>query len=268
MTGLQFGPSGVLEIVWFKAMSSQSRYAIYYIPPNSGILGRFGSQVLGRDCETGAEVDRIELDGISAETFLSYNLGARHYGFHATLKAPFRLCEGASERDLFSATSTLAQNLPRVEIANLELSTLSQFVAIRPANGRDSSVEFLASEIVRGLDHLRAPLSVSEMQHRTRNNLTDEQRKNLQCWGYPFVFDAFRFHFTLSDRLRQKKLERFHYSLDQTFWQLNIAPLQIECIAIVEELKSGADFILKKIIRLNGPLLRASGSQQSIRQGS
>jgi hypothetical protein len=47
---------------------------------------------------------------------------------------------------------------------------------------------------VSELDCFRAPLSEGEEQRRLAAGLSARQRELLNRWGYPYVFDQFRFH--------------------------------------------------------------------------
>jgi hypothetical protein len=47
-------------------------------------------------------VEHPDLEGLGATELSEITGPARRYGFHATLKAPFRLAEGASEADLIA----------------------------------------------------------------------------------------------------------------------------------------------------------------------
>ena len=79
-------------------MTQAARYAIYLAPAQESALWRFGSEVIGRDAASGAELSSFALDGFDAETWRGMTVEPRRYGFHATIKAPFRLSENESER--------------------------------------------------------------------------------------------------------------------------------------------------------------------------
>ena len=85
------------------------RYAIYFAPRPRRALARFGAAWLGWDAEAGADRDGPELAGLPrprAEIVAT----PRRYGFHATLKAPFRLARGATSR---ASTRRCATSRPR-----------------------------------------------------------------------------------------------------------------------------------------------------------
>ncbi|HXZ17075.1 MAG TPA: DUF1045 domain-containing protein, partial [Roseiarcus sp.] len=51
---------------------------------------------------------------------------------------------------------------------------------------------------VADFDHFRAPLSADERRRRQAAELTARQSALLERYGYPYVLDEFRLHFTLS----------------------------------------------------------------------
>ena len=82
----------------------EPRYAIYFTPPPGSDLHRFGSAVLGYDCVTGAKLTPPADIAVDAEEWRRLTEEPRRYGFHATLKAPFRLAPGTTEAGLIDAT--------------------------------------------------------------------------------------------------------------------------------------------------------------------
>lgn len=157
------------------------RYALYFLPAPDSALDRLG---------------RAWLDALPA----ALTVQARFYGFHATLKAPFRLADGRDEAQLRAACRTFADNHPPVTAPPLALSLLGGFFALRPS-AASPALDTLAAHCVRDFDPFRAPLNQSELAKRLRAPLDDNQRALLERWGYPYVLDQFRFHLTLTDPL-------------------------------------------------------------------
>ena len=60
----------------------------------------------------------------------------------------------------------------------------------------------LASNLVENLDHFRAPLHQKEIDKRRMSTLTSSEDENLLNWGYPYVFNDFRFHITLTEKIQ------------------------------------------------------------------
>jgi hypothetical protein len=183
-------------------VSASTRYAIYLAPPSESELWRFGSRVLGRDAETGATVEGFVPEGYEAETWRALVVEPRRYGFHATLKAPFRLNPAWSLRDLEARMATLARKTEPFDAGSLRVSRFPAgegrtFVALRPERPSHELARLEAS-VVRKLDPLRAPLTAAEVARRAPAKLSPRQRYYLDAWGYPFVLDEFGLHFTLT----------------------------------------------------------------------
>ncbi len=75
----------------------------------------------------------------------------RRYGFHATLKAPFRLTEGTSVKDLEQALSRFAASRAPCPIGPLRIDLLGGFFALVPASPIPTLRSF-AAQIVEELD--------------------------------------------------------------------------------------------------------------------
>ena len=93
-------------------MMNPLRYAVYVAPPPESALWRFGSAVVGRDAASGEAQLGFAPDGFDATAWRSMTTKPRRYGFHATIKAPFRLADEASLSDLSTALAELAHRTP------------------------------------------------------------------------------------------------------------------------------------------------------------
>lgn len=174
------------------------RYAVYFIPP-AGAFARAAAAWLGYDVQTARDVTQPMIAGLP-RPLAEVTADPRKYGFHGTIKAPFRLAEGVTPADLVAAVSGLAINLAPVGMAGLQLVNLDGFLAFVP-EGDTTILNDLAAQVVRGLDPLRAGLTDAEIARRRPYLLTPRQRDLLDLYGYPFVLDEFRFHLTLSGPL-------------------------------------------------------------------
>lgn len=172
------------------------RYGIYYAPPQGSALARFGASWLGRDAEAGLVVPHPEV----ACDVARITATPRKYGFHGTLKPPFRLAEGQSEEALRAAIADLASGIAAFEAPPLELRRIGRFLAMVPSKPSQPLAD-LAGACVEGLDAFRAPPTPEETAKRQAAGLTPRQEHLLLRWGYPYVFDEFRFHLTLTGAL-------------------------------------------------------------------
>jgi hypothetical protein len=168
------------------------RYAIFYTP--TGPLADFGAQWLGWDSAHGRPVVQPEIAGIDVPTITQT---ARKYGLHGTLKAPFKLAEGCGLAQLQDVATTFATGQPAFEIGALTLRHDSGFVALRPRSQQIGLRDF-AAVAVKAFDGFRAALTDVDIARRREANLTARQDQQMLDWGYPFIFDDFHFHLTLS----------------------------------------------------------------------
>ncbi len=181
---------------------SYSRFAIYFIPPE-GALADFGAAWLGWDVVTGRDVVQPSVHGLRDITMTPMK-----YGFHGTLKPPFRLAAGRSFAELERAVADLAAAVKPAVSDGLELTTLGGFLALTPS-GDVSDVRRVGQACVCDLDTFRAPASAAELDRRRAAGLSARQDALLTQWGYPYVMDEFRFHLTLSGRLPEEDIARW-----------------------------------------------------------
>jgi putative phosphonate metabolism protein len=176
---------------------TETRFAIYYVPDPNSELYRFGASVLGYDCYgTGA----VEFPSEAGADWAGKVVVPRKYGFHATLKAPFRLAAGESLAALTADLDTFARAHPAVDVGPLRVAEIGSFIALVPA-APCRPLDDLAAACVERFDRFRAPLTAEDLARRLSAPLTERQRAQLERWGYPYVFDDFRFHLTLTDPL-------------------------------------------------------------------
>src|SRR5262249_12768926 len=91
------GRAGIAEQV---RAADEPRYAIYFVPPADSALYRSGAGFLGYDCYPGKRLRQPQDTGLTASEWAQLTREPRRYGFHATLKAPFRLLPPFTEMDL------------------------------------------------------------------------------------------------------------------------------------------------------------------------
>jgi putative phosphonate metabolism protein len=172
------------------------RYAVYYTPSEDDPLTRRAGAWLGRDAFSGARLARPVLPGLEGLDLDALTEDPRFYGFHATLKAPFELAPGADEGTLLAFAERFAARQAPFETA-IAPASLGRFLAFRPIQP-SPAIQALHEACVRAFDPLRAPLGPADLARRRKSALTAEQDAKLVAWGYPYVFDDFRFHMTLT----------------------------------------------------------------------
>jgi putative phosphonate metabolism protein len=210
-------------------MDPMQRYAVYYAPREGAFAFRT-AEWLGRDPETGRSLPQPVLAGIGDPHAITAD--PRRYGFHGTIRAPFRLAEGVTEDQVRDRVADLARRSAPVVCAGLRLETLQGFLALTPL-GCEAALLDLAARVVESTDDLRAPLSADEIARRRPDELSSRQRQLLDRWGYPFVMEEFRFHLTLTGRLTAA--EPVHRALEAHFEPVLPEPFVIEDLCLFGE---------------------------------
>ncbi len=179
------------------SIDGYARYAVYWAPPRGSGLARAGAAWLGWDPEARRVPEPPELALPAGLARADLTEAPRRYGLHATLKAPFRLAEGTTPAALDAALARLAAARAPAAAPPLRVDAELGFLALRPA-GPCPEIDALAAACVEELDLFRAPLTEAERARRLAKPLPPDRLANLERWGYPHVFDAFRFHVTLA----------------------------------------------------------------------
>jgi hypothetical protein len=209
------------------------RYAIYFVPAADTGIYRFGRSVLGYDCYTGEDVRLTEFPDPDGWRGLIDE--PRRYGFHATLKAPFRLLPSCSEAQLTSAFfgfAELAHPVPRIDP---EIRLIKNFAAIVPREAPPSLQE-LADRSTIMFDAFRAPMPAAERARRVAAGLSASEMRNLDLWGDPDVFDDFKFHMTLTGKIAADRRDAVHQYLQHVFTeQCSNQPVAIDRICLLRQ---------------------------------
>ena len=218
------------------------RYAVFLAPDAQSPLGRFGNEWLGRDPSGDEYLTPRTLDGHNAVEISNATKVPARYGFHATLKPPFHLKPDASVATFYDTLSDIVCRFPPVRIDHWKVRALGKFVALIPA-APCPVVESLAAALVEGLDGFRSPPTAAELARRRQSALTPRQEALLETWGYPYVMESFRLHFTLSGPLPELQLSAL-----ETMLQARIADIPeghtFADVAVFAEPKRGENFRL------------------------
>lgn len=221
-------------------MDAYNRYSIFYAPGAGSDLARFGADWLGWDAETGHETAHPEIQGVDVAAATSTPC---KYGFHGTLKPPFRLARGTDRLGLEQAVAELAGKTPTFTMPVLELRRLGRFLALVPS-APSPALSSLAAACVQELDNFRAPADEAELTRRRKAGLTATQEVNLQRWGYPYVLDEFRFHLTLTGALSDP--EEIETALGPLVAPFTNDPMAVDQICLFGEATDGRFRILRR----------------------
>lgn len=220
-----------------------SRYGIYFCPSQSLPLYGQGSQWLGRDAITGATLEPDLPDHIRHEDWLRVTDSPRRYGFHATLKPPFRLADNTTLEELQAALAEFAHSHNCFCAPPLAVGTLGRFLALILSTPSEAFSN-LAAGCVSYFDRFRAPATEQETTQRMRRSLSPSERTHVLQWGYPYVFDTWKFHMSLTSSMHTKSLSIFEPYLRSRFAMACKHPLLVDSVCIFHEPNPGGLFRL------------------------
>jgi putative phosphonate metabolism protein len=223
-------------------MPTPYRYALYYAPPVDHPLWAAGCQWLQRNPAQRGEAT----GGVLPRPHITE---PQRYGFHATLKPPFRLREPHSGTALLGAVAQLAARTLAFPMPPLQVAWLGDFLALRPVADlpREHALRRLADACVDTLDLFRAPPDDTERDRRAAQPLSDAQRVWLDRYGYPYVMDEWRFHMTLTDKLpasEQAKRDAIAAQAREHFAAALAVPLVCDSLCVYVEPERGQPFVL------------------------
>ena len=224
-------------------MENFERYAVYYAPP-AGDFADLAASWLGWDALRGCAVAPPQVSGLPLPV-ADITATPRKYGFHGTLKPPFRLADGSSADALRDDLDALAARRAPVICDGLVLRRLGGFLALTP-EGDTTALAGLASDIVQSLDHHRRPAPPEELARRRAAGLTPTQEQNLARWGYPYVFEDFKFHLTLSGQLTTDVADQIAAVITPLFDAVTPRPFVVHDLALFGEDAQGRFHVLHR----------------------
>ncbi|MEY8880698.1 DUF1045 domain-containing protein [Donghicola sp. XS_ASV15] len=221
-------------------MQGFKRYAIYYAPEATR-FAEFGKRWLGWDPVAGCDIPHppygLPMDDITRTP--------RKYGFHGTIKPPFRLARGVDIGALHAAATALMAGMSTVRVEGLKLTRIGGFLALVP-EGDTAELRAMASKVVKALDAFRAPLTDADIARRNPARLSETQLDLLHRWGYPYVMEEFRFHLTLTSRVSPELAEQTRLVLEDTLPEVLPRPLKIRSLCLFGEADDGRFHMLHR----------------------
>ncbi|WP_292216105.1 DUF1045 domain-containing protein [Mesorhizobium sp.] len=214
------------------------RYAIYYTPAREHPLTVAASSWLGRDAFS---ADPIEDARPEADVRLTSE--PRRYGFHATLKAPFRLREGTSVKDLEQALSRFAVTVPLSDRV-FENRSSRRLLCARSRQSHPNLARFCGA-VVEEFDRFRAPMDGDDLERRMSRQLDEVETTNLVTLGYPYVLGRFRFHMTLTERAPEDGRAAMRARLQGRFEPYLSEDYHIDTLSLFVQEHRSADFVVR-----------------------
>jgi putative phosphonate metabolism protein len=224
------------------------RYAVYFAPRPATALAAFGREWLGRDAETGEALPPPGYVNGEADWWKAITDSPRRYGFHATLKPPFRLAPHCSLDELVATLFSLAAELRAFPLPPLATAKIGTFLALVPGVG-SADLQSLADRCVTALDGFRAAASEQELARRRAAPLSLRQQELLARWGYPYVLDEFRFHMTLTGDLADEvDRQRARVLADAALAPFRRETVAVEDLCLFRQMEPAAPFtVLERI---------------------
>lgn len=232
--------------------NSLPRYALYYAPRAEEALAIAAGQWLGWVPDGGRMRALPASSGLDPQRLLEITAEPRRYGFHGTLKPPMALNDEVSEADLLAAVGRFANTQRGFSVPGLALAELSDFLALVPS-APSADLQNLADHCVVEFDEFRRPAGEEELARRRRAGLSPRQDELLLRWGYPYVLEEWRFHLTLTGRIRDEA-ERAAVAtvLRQRFNGLLDRPLQVRDLCVFRQSAPDRGFTVLARFRLGG----------------
>jgi len=220
-----------------KSVSAMERLRLagYFAPAAESALAVAASRWLGRTAADARNSGGCDVPGVPGYRLQQYRLAPFHYGFHATLKPPFRLRDGATVDDVRGRLARFCSTRRAVVLPPLQVSEIGTFLCLRPMSPC-GAIQRLAADLVEQLDPCRRPPDAAELARRRRTTLTARQQQLLLRWGYPYVFEEFRFHLTLTGSIaddREKEIIRRF--LEDHFAEAVRTPVVLDRISLFVE---------------------------------
>ena len=227
-----------------------TRYALYFAPQPDSLLWHLGSSAIGYDAHKAQDIAFPDHPIFKSEDARPITAEPRKYGFHATLKAPFTLQNGTTADKLLAATAEFARTQRAFHFPVMHVATLENFIALVPKH-LCVPLQHLAAETVRYFEPFRAPLTEGDRQRRLHSPLSARQIQYMDQFGYPYIFEEFRFHMTLTGPLAEPRRSQWHSALQDLFKALP-QPLLCDSIAVFKQNSPAERFTLAGHFQFSG----------------
>lgn len=204
------------------------RVAVYFTPDDQHGLSAAAAKWLGWDPHSASLIERDVADDRAAVS------KPAHYGFHATIKAPFHLAPMQTLDALQSALTDYCGDAGPFELPALEVRKIKDFFALVP-QGDLKHLTLLANETVRFFEHFRADITPQDIAKRQPQFLTERQNHYLKEFGYPYIFEFYRFHMTLSGSVALEHQNIVEESIYKHFDKFIGRPLAFDALSLFVE---------------------------------
>ena len=137
------------------------------------------------------------------------------------------------------------------QLPPLAVADIHGFLALRETRP-SAELQALCDAVVAGLDMHRAAPSDAEQARRRKPSQSAAEAAMITRWGYPYMFETWFFHMTLTRRLDGAEHARFRPAAEAFFAAAVARPRQVEDICLFTQASTGAAFRLAARIPLRG----------------
>src|SRR5690606_26422584 len=99
-----------------------------------------------------------------------------------------------------------------------------------------------AAHVVEAFEPFRAPMSTRDRAARAGKGLSERQMELLDGYGYPYVFEEFRFHMTLTDRLAEDEAQEIVQAASTWFGPVLEDEVILDRLCLFHEPDAGKPF--------------------------
>jgi hypothetical protein len=119
---------------------------------------------------------------------------------------------------------------------------VSGFYAVVPRQPA-AAIDALAASCTTIFDAYRAPMTPQERARRIALKLNDEQRRNLNRWGNPYVLSQYQFHMTLTGKVAPGRRKAILAILQQSLHRMGVErSVAVDRLALVKQETPDAAF--------------------------
>ncbi len=211
------------------------RYALSFSPSVSSQLFQAGSHWLGRNTYSGENISQPQVQGISADRLWELTSYARYYGLQAVIRFPFRLAAEVTLETFFEELEKFAVQQTPLVVSPLKIDQ-DVGVFYLETEHLPNRLLHLTGDAVKIINRLSAPLTPSEYARLKAGILSTQEKQNLQNWGYPYVFNQYRFRIWLTSHINHTAEKEVIYSALNRYFSATCAdPLMIDAISLFVE---------------------------------
>ncbi|MBB4952798.1 hypothetical protein H4S14_000840 [Agrobacterium vitis] len=222
------------------------RYSICYTPSARDPLSMAAASWLGRSVYSGEAQEHPDGIGLGQSEIAFHTALPRRNGFHACLKAPFRLHPDVSEAMLLRELMHFASVVEPFTLPALEVGRLGDFCGLMLSH-QSVQLDQLAALVVQSFEQFRAPMTEAEIDRMVPERLSAPQFANLYRWGDPHVLDEYRFYLPLTGPLSMADRERVQKAVSRYFSTYLAQPPVFSNLALFVEREQGAPLVVHSL---------------------